>query len=131
MRNEFFQSRRFLPVPGKEFSVQTRNVSVSNHPKTGVERRAWVRTGDHTVVFDRDPDFVRFLADSSGSVLRILRIWVADADTDAPRIRHYLGSVRRCECGGWMSHRELIRLFRRAIKAAGSWAKAPTPFAPG
>ena len=77
-----------------------------------------MRTGDHAAVFDRDPDFTRFLADSSGSALRILRIWVADAEADSPRIRHYLGSVRRCECGGWMSRRELIRLFRRATTAA-------------
>lgn len=77
-----------------------------------------MRTGDHAVVFDRDPDFTRFLADSSGSALRILRIWVADAEADSPRIRHYPGSVRRCECGGWMSHRELFRLFRPATPAA-------------
>jgi hypothetical protein len=92
--------------------TMTRNIFVAD------ERRMWMRTGDHTVVFDRDPAFIRFLAAPGGSVLRILRIWVADSETDSSDIHHYLGSVRRCECGGWMSHRELRRLFRRATATA-------------
>ena len=71
-----------------------------------------MRLRDHLVVFDRDPDFGRFRRDPSGSVLRILRIWVASPDL--PATRQYVGSIRRCECGGWMSRRELLRLFRRA-----------------
>ena len=82
------------------------------------EKRAWMRLRDHVVIFERDPDFLRFLANPSGSVLRVVRIWVASEDSDPPRIRRYLGSIRRCECGGWMSHRELVRLFRRATVAA-------------
>ena len=83
------------------------------------EKRAWMRLRDHVVIFERDPDFRRFLANPSGSVLRVVRIWVASEDSDPPRIRRYLGSIRRCSCGGWMSHRELVRLFRRATDAAG------------
>ena len=83
------------------------------------ERRAWMRLRDHIVIFERDPAFSRFLADPSGSVLHVVRIWVAYQDSDPPRIRRYLGSIRRCERGGWMSHRELVRLFRRATIAAG------------
>ena len=82
------------------------------------ERRAWMRLRDHVVIFDRDPDFRRFHTDPSGSVLRVLRIWVARPGSAAPVVREYLGSIRRCECGGWMSHRELLRLFRRASAAA-------------
>ena len=78
------------------------------------ERRAWMRLRDHVVVFERDPDFARFLLDPSGSVLRILRIWVTGPGSESPANLHYVGSIRRCQCGGWMSHRELLRLFRRA-----------------
>ena len=73
-----------------------------------------MRLSSHTVVFDRDPAFARFLTDSSGSVLSILRIWVAEAAAGQAVIRHYLGSVRHCACGSWLSRRELYRLFRRA-----------------
>ena len=82
------------------------------------ERRVWMRLQDHTVVFERDPDFTRFLADPSGSVLHILRIWVAYPESESPGIQYYVGSVRHCDYGGWMSHRELLRLFRRATVAA-------------
>jgi hypothetical protein len=82
------------------------------------ERRVWMRLRDHTVVFEQDPQFERFVADPNGSVLRILRIWVAQPTAGSPQIRRYIGSVRRCECGDWMSHRELVRLFRRATAAA-------------
>jgi len=82
------------------------------------ERRAWMRMRDHAVVLERDPDFTRFVSDPSGSVLHILRIWVAVPGLDSPTIQHYVGSVRHCECGGWVSHRELLRLFRRATVTA-------------
>ena len=82
------------------------------------ERRAWMRLRDHIVIFERDPDFPRFVGDPSGSVLRILRIWVTCPESESPELRHYVGSVRRCECGGWMSHGELFRLFRRATVSA-------------
>jgi hypothetical protein len=82
------------------------------------ERRVWMRLRDHIVIFERDPDFERFVANRSGSVLHILRIWVGCPKEGALQIRHYLGSIRRCECGGWMSHRELLRLFRQATVTA-------------
>ena len=82
------------------------------------ERRAWMRLASHTVVFDREPDFLRFSEDPSGSVIRILHLWLAEPPLDFPTIRHYLGSVRRCDCGGWVSRREVVQLFRRATAAA-------------
>jgi hypothetical protein len=42
-----------------------------------------------------------------------LRVWVAESSEPLIR-RHFLGSVRHCECGGWMSGPELRRLFRQA-----------------
>lgn len=82
------------------------------------ERRVWMRLRDHVVIFERDPEFDRFRADPSGSVLRILRIWVAHPGPELCDVRHYVGSVRHWECGGWMSRRELFRLFRRATTTA-------------
>ena len=82
------------------------------------ERRAWMRLATHTVVFDSDPDFVRYVRDPSGSVIRIVYLWLAEAGEGLPAIRHYLGSVRHCDCGGWLSHGELARLFRRATFTA-------------
>jgi hypothetical protein len=77
-----------------------------------------MRLATHTVVFDRDPDFARYAKDPSGSVVRIVHLWLAEAGQGLPTIRHYLGSVRRCDCGGWVSRCELARLFRRATVAA-------------
>jgi hypothetical protein len=82
------------------------------------ERRVWMRLRTHTAVFDREPDFARHVNDPSGSVLRILRIWIADPAPGTSALRHYVGSIRRCDCGGWMSHRELYRLFHRATITA-------------
>jgi hypothetical protein len=82
------------------------------------ERLAWMRLASHTVVFDRDPEFARFSTDPSGSVMHIVHLWLAAAGQGLPSIRHYLGSVRRCDCGRWASRWELARLFRRATVAA-------------
>lgn len=82
------------------------------------EKRAWMRLRSHTVVFDRDPDFTRCQASPGGSVLSILRIWIAEPNDGESVIRYYLGSIRHCECGGWMSPGELHRLFRRATTVA-------------
>ncbi|MHC4580480.1 MAG: hypothetical protein ACYS14_03430 [Planctomycetota bacterium] len=38
------------------------------------ERRAWIRTRTHTVVYDHDPDFPRFSKDPSGTVKRMVRV---------------------------------------------------------
>ena len=82
------------------------------------EKRIWMRLGDHMTVFDDTPAYVRFARETGGSIVRVLRIWVADSDKEEPTIHHYLGSVRRCMPQGWMSRRELFRLFRRATVTA-------------
>ena len=66
-----------------------------------------MRTGTHTVVFDRDPDFPRFAADPSGCLHSLLRIWRYHDGKDA----HYLGSCR--VCAGSPRWSDLMRLFRR------------------
>ncbi len=89
------------------------------------ERRAWIRTQTHTVVYDRDPDYGRFAKDSTGTVKRMLRIWLAEGKGDKPYLRAYLGTVTFCFMGP--SFRELYRLFHltsRAAKAAGTEDKA-------
>lgn len=77
-----------------------------------------MRMRDHAVVFERDPGFARFLQDESGSVLQVLRVWALYPVAGAGEVRRYIGSVRRWEGRGWVSHRELLRLFRRATGAA-------------
>lgn len=89
------------------------------------ERRAWIRTQTHTVVYDRDPDYGRFAKDSTGVVKRMLRIWLAEDKCDKPYLHAYLGTVTFCFMGP--SFRELYRLFHlasRATKAAGTEDKA-------
>ncbi len=87
------------------------------HRIVSKERRAWVRLASHTVVFDRDPEYARYSRDPGGDIIRILYLWLADAERGAT-IRHYLGSGRRYGRGGWVSYRELARLFRRTSIAA-------------
>ncbi len=97
------------------------------------ERRAWVRTSTHTVVYDRDPDYPRFAKDPGGTVKRMVRIWLAEPRDNQPArgeagqsfLRAYLGTVMFCF--GGPSFRELCRLFHltsRAAKAAGQSAKS-------
>ena len=89
------------------------------------ERRAWIRTQTHTVVYDRDPDYNRFAKDPTGAVKRMLRIWLAEGKGDRPYLHAYLGTVTFCFTGP--SFRELYRLFHltsRAAKAAGTEDKA-------
>ena len=87
-----------------------------------------MRLRDHIVIFERDPDFARSAADRTGSVLHILRIWVAYPESKSLETRHYVGSVRRCACGGWMSRDELLRLFRRATVIARHVGEGARPF---
>jgi hypothetical protein len=94
------------------FMGETRNVFVTD------QRRAWMRLRSHTVVFEREPEFQEYLRDPSGSVMTILRVWLAERAKGASVIRYYIGSVRHCECGGWTSIRELHRLFRQATITA-------------
>lgn len=89
------------------------------------ERRAWVRTSTHTVVYDRDPDYPRFARDPSGTVKLMLRIWLAEHKVDQPCLRVYLGTVTFCFMKP--SFRDMCRLFHlttAAAKAAGQSAKA-------
>lgn len=80
------------------------------------ERRAWIRTHTHTVVYDRDPDFPRFSVDPSGTVKRMLRIWLAEPGAGRPLLHAYLGTVTFCFSGP--SFRDLCRLFRLTSRAA-------------
>jgi hypothetical protein len=77
-----------------------------------------MRLASHTVVFDGEPDFLRFSQNPSGSVIRILHLWSAEPPLDFSTIGHYVGSVRRCYCGGWVSRREAVQLFQCATAAA-------------
>ncbi|MBL7188207.1 MAG: hypothetical protein ISS70_17935 [Phycisphaerae bacterium] len=89
------------------------------------ERRAWIRTHTHTVVYDRDPDFQRFSKDPSGTIKRMVRIWLAEPGCRQPSLQAYLGTVTFCFAGP--SFRDLCRLFHlasRAAKAAGQSTKA-------
>ena len=99
-------------------ALRTRDMTFLPHRIISEERRVWMRLSTHTVVFDRDPDFARYSKDPSGSVIHIVHLWLADVGEAPPTIRYYLGSVRRSDCGGWVSRRELARLFRRATVAA-------------
>lgn len=88
------------------------------------ERRAWIRTSTHTVVYDRDPDYPRFAQNPAGSVKRMVRIWLAEHRGGQPHLRAYLGTVTFCFTGP--SFRDLCRLFHlttKAAKAAGQSAK--------
>ena len=88
------------------------------------ERKAWIRTHTHTVVYDRDPDFPRFSSDPSGCIKRMVRIWLAEPGPEQPSLHAYLGTVTFCFVGP--SFRELCRLFHltsRAAKATGQSAK--------
>ena len=80
------------------------------------ERRAWIRTHTHTIVYDRDPDYDRFAKDSTGTVKRMLRIWLAEPKGDRPYLIAYLGTVTFCFMGP--SFRELYRLFHLTSRAA-------------
>jgi len=103
-------------------AAESENIFISD------ERRVWMRLRDHIAIFERDADFERFVADPSGSVLRVVRIWVGIPNSGSFQILQYLGSIRRCECGGWMSHRELVRLFRRATVVARELGEAADAF---
>jgi len=88
------------------------------------QRSAWVRTSTHTIVYDRDPDYVRFAQDPSGTVKRMLRIWLAERNAERPLLRAYLGTVTFCFMKP--SFRDLCRLFHLttgAAKATGQSAK--------
>lgn len=76
------------------------------------QRKAWVRTGTHTVVFDHDPEFPRFQNDTTGELKGLLRLCLVingeDGDDAQPR---YLGACRFC--AGHLEWSDLLRLLRR------------------
>ena len=80
------------------------------------ERRAWIRRHKRIVVYDRDPDFQRFVRDQAGTVKLMLRIWLAEPAVGQPYLRAYLGTVTFCFIGP--SVQDITRLFRFASKAA-------------
>ncbi len=80
------------------------------------QRSAWVRTGTHTVVYDRDPDYPRFARDPTGTVRRLIRIWLAENRDGRDYPIAYLGAVTFCLVRP--SYRDLLRLFRMASRAA-------------
>ena len=86
------------------------------------ERRAWLRSHTHTIVFDRDPDFARFVRDTSGDIRRMLRIWLAESREEKPYLRAYLGTI--CFCATGPSRQEISRVFRRTSAFAPA-AKEP------
>lgn len=88
------------------------------------ERRAWVRTNTHTVVYDRDQDYPRFERDPTGDIKSMLRIWLAEPGADHPYLCAYLGTFTLCFRGS--SYKEILRLYRftsKAAKSAGQSAK--------
>lgn len=74
-----------------------------------VEQQAWVRTGTHTVIPQRDPDFERFRGERSGSIVRLLRVW-CDAGGDGAPGNWYLGA---CLCTPGRFGSDLRRVLRR------------------
>lgn len=80
------------------------------------ERRAWMRTSTHTTVFDRDPEFERFRGDPTGTIKRLMRIWLAEPGADRWIPRAYLGCVGFCASGP--SRCEVARLLRHTLACA-------------
>lgn len=88
------------------------------------ERRAWLRSRTHTIVFDRDPDFARFARDSSGTVKRMLRVWLAEQHGPHRHLHAYLGTVTFCATGpSFRDLRRLLHFASRAARAAGQSAR--------
>ncbi|MCU0917632.1 MAG: hypothetical protein MUC88_24175 [Planctomycetes bacterium] len=80
------------------------------------ERRLWLRTGTHTTLRDRDPQYAQFAEDQRGQIQRLLRIWLAESRHARPLLRAYLGTV---SCwAGVPVYREFRRLFRLTSRAA-------------
>ncbi len=87
------------------------------------ERRAWMRTTSHTIVFDRDEDFDEISSQGEGQPLRILRVWLTDAQGDPPKMRGYLGTLRLFD--GEPSEEDLDGLHQRAAELAPLARKRP------
>ncbi len=83
------------------------------------ERRAWVRSRTHTVVFERDIDFDRFAADPTGHVDHVVRIWLAELNGRRAQPSAYLGAVRVSGRDGRVSRRTFVRVEGRLRRAGG------------
>ncbi len=89
------------------------------------ERRMWIRRCTHTVVLDNDPDYPRFAQDKTGTIKRILRIWLAEPRGDRPYLRAYLGAVTLCAtCPSFGDLHRLFCFTSRAVNAAGESSRA-------
>jgi hypothetical protein len=88
------------------------------------ERRMWIRTSTHTVVYDRDPDYQRFAEDPSGTVKRMLRVWLVKLEGNLPHMLAYLGTVMFYFTDpSFRDLRRLLRFTSRAAKAVGQPAR--------
>ena len=87
------------------------------------ERQAWIRTQSHTVVFDRDPEFARFVQDPSGYIKRLVRVWVAEPGPVHHYKRAYLGAL--IVLANQASLSELSRMFRKASGYATCSGESP------
>lgn len=87
------------------------------------ERQAWIRTQTHTVVFDRDPEFARFVQDPAGYIQRIVRVWAAEPGQAHPYKREYLGALILLANQASLS--ELSRMFRKVSGYATCSGESP------
>jgi hypothetical protein len=88
------------------------------------QRRAWLRSHTHTVVLDRDPDFARFVRDSTGMVQHMLRVWLAEQRGPRRHLHAYLGTVTCCASGPSLPElRRLLHLTTRAAATTGQPAR--------
>ncbi len=90
------------------------------------ERRVFVRSMTHTVVFEWEPEFERFATDPSGRVDRFVRVWLAEGHGQTAHAVTYLGGVRVLDSERPFSRRELRALQDRLNDAAGSETAALT-----
>lgn len=81
---------------------------------SATENRAWVRLQSHTVVIERDPDFLRFEKDPAGTIMRMIRIWGGGGRCAYSGQRRFLGSLRVGM--GPLRREELMRLYRQSSR---------------
>ena len=68
-------------------------------------------------MFDSDPDYESLRTDPTGTVKRLLRIWLAEPkSTGTPYAKAYIGTICLSDLGPLQS--ELSRLFRRVSQCA-------------
>ena len=77
------------------------------------KRHCWVRPATHTVVFERDPEFSRFVSSGTGDVKTLVRIWLTGWN-DAPS---YVGGI--WTDGRLAQPREVRRVARNVVQRVG------------